>query len=386
MEIDRGPQPPPRRGPSWAPAVLAGLLGAALAIIVGVAFVLPQLRFDDPGGGATPSPTGTAIAGSPGVQPSPTFVRPTPTPVPTPLIYYVKSGDSLHSIAREFGTTARSIAFWNRDRYPSLDPESEQYAPDRIGVGWTFRLIPNHVYDEDAEPSLPPTVSSPSPGPSSGPATPVPTGPAGVVSHGPRGTDSVALTLDMGGRLDPAVEIMDWLVEHRVKATIFPTGKLGSTAEIGREVLRIVRDHPDLFDLGNHSWDHPSFTELTAAQMADQLWRTEEALAPLAGQSTHPWFRPPFGAWTRAVREGVGAAGWRSLVMWDIDTIDWRPTSEGGPTATDIEAKVLANAQGGSIVLMHLGGWHTLEALPGIVDGLAEKGLRPVTLEEMLGG
>jgi peptidoglycan/xylan/chitin deacetylase (PgdA/CDA1 family) len=119
--------------------------------------------------------------------------------------------------------------------------------------------------------------------------------------------------------------------------------------------------------------------------MADQLWRTEEALAPLGGQSTRPWFRPPFGAWTRAVREGVGAAGWRSIVMWDIDTIDWRPTSEGGPTATDIEAKVLANAQGGSIVLMHLGGWHTLEALPGIVDGLATKGLRPVTLEEMLG-
>ncbi|HEV8488842.1 MAG TPA: polysaccharide deacetylase family protein [Candidatus Limnocylindrales bacterium] len=386
MEIDPGPQPPPRRGRSWASAAFAGLLGAALAVLVGVALVLPQLQLRFGAPGASPSPTGTAIPGSAGPEPSRTFVRPTPTPVPTPLTYFVKSGDSLNSIADEFGTTARSIAFWNRDRYPSLDPESEQYAPDRIGVGWTFSLIPNAVYDEDAEPSLPPTAASPSPAPSAGPATPFPTGPADVVSHGPRGTDEVALTLDMGGRLDPAVEIMDWLVDHRVKATIFPTGELGSTTEIGREVLRIVRDHPDLFELGNHSWDHPSFTELTAAQMADQLWRTEEAIATLGGQSTRPWFRPPFGAWTRAVRDGVGAAGWRSLVMWDIDTIDWRPASEGGPTATDIEAKVLANAQGGSIVLMHLGGWHTLEALPGIADGLAEKGLRAVTLEEMLGG
>ena len=34
---------------------------------------------------------------------------------------------------------------------------------------------------------------------------------------------------------------------------------------------------------------------------------------------------------------------------------------------------------------MHLGGFNTLEALPGIVDGLRAKGLRPVTLEEMFG-
>lgn len=385
MEIDPGPQPPPRRGPSWMSPRLAGLLATVLAVLVALALVVPDLRLGGTDGpGTSANPTSTAVAGSPGPSPSRTFVRPTPTPRPTPLTYFVKSGDSLISIALEFRTTARSIGFWNRDRYPTLDPESEAYAPDRIGVGWTFTLIPKTVYDEDAEPSLPPS-GSPSPPPSV-PATPIPAGPAAVVSHGPRGTDHVALTLDMGGRLDPAVDIMDWLVDHRVKATIFPTGKLGSTTPIGREVVQIVRDHPDLFELANHSWDHPSFTELNASQMADQLWRTEEALAPLSGQTTRPWFRPPYGAWTKAVRDGVGAAGWQYLVMWDVDTLDWRPTSEGGPTATDIEAKVLANAQGGSIVLMHLGGWNTLEALPGIVDGLREQGLQPVTLEEMLGG
>ena len=33
---------------------------------------------------------------------------------------------------------------------------------------------------------------------------------------------------------------------------------------------------------------------------------------------------------------------------------------------------------------MHLGGWNTLEALPGILDACADLGLRPVTLTEML--
>jgi LysM domain-containing protein len=169
MDIDYGPQPPPRSGPSWVSVVLAGLLGATLAVLVGVVFVLPGLRQADPGSPAvrspagTPGPAATAVAGSPGPSPTRTFVRPTPTPQPTPLTYFVKSGDSLNSIADEFRTTARSIAFWNRDRYPSLDPDSEQYRPDRIGVGWTLTITPGTVYDEFAAPS-PAPVDSPSPG------------------------------------------------------------------------------------------------------------------------------------------------------------------------------------------------------------------------------
>ena len=75
--------------------------------------------------------------------------------------------------------------------------------------------------------------------------------------------------------------------------------------------------------------------------------------------------------------------------MWDIDTIDWRPVDNGdgppGPTAEQIVAKVKSNARGGSIVLMHLGGWHTLEALPGILQACEDLGLEPVTLSEMFG-
>jgi peptidoglycan/xylan/chitin deacetylase (PgdA/CDA1 family) len=355
----------------------------------------------DPGaaGPGTPGPSSpTPAPASPSVSPSPSFVRPTPTPYPTFATYVVRSGDTLTSIARQFDTTPRSIAFWNRDAYPTLDPDSEAYAPDRIALGWTLVLVPGTIYDDDARPTPAPTPAGtpaatpgqPTPGASPSPiVTPVPT-PAGgsstVISYGPRGTSKVALTLDMGGRLDPAIAIMDWLIANRVPATIFPTGKSGTTTEIGRTVLERVRDHPDLFVLANHSWDHPDFTKLTDAQIAEQLQRTEDALFQIVGRSTKPWFRPPYGAWNKAVRDAVGRAGWASTVMWDVDTIDWRPTSEGGPTAKDIEAKVLSRAQGGSIVLMHLGGWHTLEALPGIVQGLRTRGLEPVTLDEMFRG
>ena len=55
-----------------------------------------------------------------------------------------------------------------------------------------------------------------------------------------------------------------------------------------------------------------------------------------------------------------------------------------GPTADQIVTKVLSRAQGGSIVLMHLGGYKTFEALPRVVAGLRDAGFELVTLDELL--
>jgi hypothetical protein len=71
----------------------------------------------------------------------PASVRPTPTPAPTFEAYAVRSGDSLVAIARRFGTDGRSIAYWNRQQYPSLDPESAGYRPDNLQIGWVLQIL-----------------------------------------------------------------------------------------------------------------------------------------------------------------------------------------------------------------------------------------------------
>ena len=96
---------------------------------------------------ATPTPTPSPMPTGP--TPSPSFVRPTPTPLPTFLVYVVRPGDTLTSIARAHGTTARSIAFWNRTSHPSLDPDSPDYDPNRIEVAWILLLVPDIEIDED---------------------------------------------------------------------------------------------------------------------------------------------------------------------------------------------------------------------------------------------
>jgi len=376
----------PRRSFLESPLLAAGLVLVVLALAA--ALVVPGLL--GPSGSAAPpgspgpaTPPSTAAA-SPG---APTFVRPTPSPNPTFMTYIVSAGDSLNSIATAFHTTARSIAWWNRGAYPSLDPESEGYQPNRIEIGWALTLIPDTVVDDTNPPTPSPgPLPSATPGVSPGPTSQPTTAPAAtVVSHGPRTVKSIALTFDLGGRLVPALDIVGWLIDHEVHATLFPTGVSGTQTAKGLAAMQLAATRPDLFDFGNHSWDHPDFRDLTAPQMEDQLTRTQAALLPIVG-STTPWFRPPFGGSNGAVRAAVGAAGWKYLVMWDVDMIDWRPEVDGGPTAADMVAKLKANARGGSIVLMHLGGYNTLEALPGLLAATVTLGLQPVTLTEMLGG
>jgi LysM domain-containing protein len=158
-------EPPARRPRRRERSILdSPLLAASLAVVLlGLAAIvlIPVLLNSSgsvaqgsqlPTGGAPPTPT-----------PAPTFARPTPSPAPTFLTYTVKAGDTLNSIAKRYRTTGRSIAWWNRGRYPSLDPESATYDPNTIRRGWVLVLLPDTVVDDDNPPT-------PSPGPRGSPA------------------------------------------------------------------------------------------------------------------------------------------------------------------------------------------------------------------------
>jgi peptidoglycan/xylan/chitin deacetylase (PgdA/CDA1 family) len=354
----------------------------ALATLVWIAFVVFTIGCTTPG--VTPSPTAASPAppstpsATPPTTPSPSpTTRPSPTSTPDTVVYTVVRGDSLSLIAARFDTTWQSLVYWNRDRYPSLDPAQPGYSPNRIEVGWQLVVWPGVVVAYN--PPLPTPTPRSTPPPTAPPAA------SALVSHGSRSSTTVALTFDMGGRTDPAVAIMSWLRDHGVPATIFMTSASVDSTTAGRQVISIINTRPHLFDLGNHSYGHPDMTALSARQVADELRRAEAAIAAYADQSPRPLFRPPYGAWDSEVLVGAGAAGYRWTVMWDVDTIDWKPISDGGPSAAQIVEKVVGRAQGGSIVLMHLGGYETLDALSGIVDGLRARGYMFVTLATLLG-
>jgi peptidoglycan/xylan/chitin deacetylase (PgdA/CDA1 family) len=170
----------------------------------------------------------------------------------------------------------------------------------------------------------------------------------------------VALTFDDGPTpLTPA--ILEILEEHGARATMF---NLGSAAKA----------HPDQVEaqlaaghaVENHSQHHPDMTKLDPQAIADELVQANETLRDLGADPQ--WFRPPYGYTDDRVKAAVAAAGLRE-VLWTTDTFDWQE----GPVSEVVE-RALAVEPGGNI-LMHDGKQRTVDALPAILDGLAERGL-----------
>jgi len=155
--------------------------------------------------------------------------------------------------------------------------------------------------------------------------------------------------------------------------------------DTGRQVLALVEQHATMFEIGIHSYSHVDFTTLSADAMRAELERTDAAVSAHSKLTVKPLFRPPFGTVNASVLETVGASRYRHTVLWDVGTTDWRPESAGGPTTAQIVDRVLTTATGGSIVLMHLAGYHTAAALPPIIDGLRTRGFELVTVSELLG-
>jgi peptidoglycan-N-acetylglucosamine deacetylase len=163
--------------------------------------------------------------------------------------------------------------------------------------------------------------------------------------------------------------------------------------------MAIVRAHPELFEIGNHTMHHcdlvrgglgsPSTAPCaggppTADFIRRELTDAAAILQAQSGQRPVPYWRPPYGSINGAVLQAAAAAGYTKTFMWDIDTVDWKPIAESGPNAQQIATKVITQAESGSNVLMHLGGYETLSALRIMVPGLRDRGFLLTSLSDLL--
>lgn len=146
------------------------------------------------------------------------------------------------------------------------------------------------------------------------PATP------GEIYFGNGRTDLSLLHLgfDVEGDSTRFGAMLDVLDKHGVKATMFITG-LWAEQNPGWVRAIIARGH----EIANHTYSHPNIANLDAETLRQELNRTEDILWSLTGQSTKPWFRPPFGSRSAESLETVYGAGW-TTVIWTAGSEDWQ--------------------------------------------------------------
>lgn len=180
----------------------------------------------------------------------------------------------------------------------------------------------------------------------------------------------VALTFDDGP--GPHTDkLLGYLAKYRARATFFVVGQ--NTAMSGAVVRRTAQAG---HEIGGHSWSHRDLTKLTAAQIEDDLRRTERAIQAAAGV-TPKIVRPPYGAINSTVRKATK----QPMIMWSVDTEDWRYRNSSRV------ARVAVNSvKPGGIILFHDIHPTSVEAIPRVLKTLSERGYHFVTVSELFNG
>lgn len=195
----------------------------------------------------------------------------------------------------------------------------------------------------------------------------------GEITH-TAATTKIALTFDAGASPLPTPSILKTLRDNGLHVTFFLTGKW---CEKNPDLVRQIA--AEGHEIGNHTYSHPDLRKCTDEKIVDQLARTEELVKNLTGQSTRPYFRPPYGGRNKHVLEVAGGQGYTS-VYWSLDCLD---AYKKGITAEQIIDRVCSRIQGGDIVLMHCGSAATAQALPDLIARLKERGFEIVKVSEL---
>lgn len=237
---------------------------------------------------------------------------------------------------------------------------------------------PTTLAVETPSPTLTPTPRpSPTPTLTTTPTCTLVAGPlAPLITAGRAETGIIALTFDQGVRgAGETPRVLDILRDGAAPSTFF---LIGVWAENNPDLVRrmVAEGH----QIANHTYDHPNLTNLTDAEITQQMEQTEAIIAKITGKTTKPYMRPPSGSLDNRVLALMQRLGY-AVVYWTLDSTDWRRES----TPETIVNWVIEKAKPGDIVVFHGYSPKTAEALPAIVKGLKAKGYRFGTLSQVLG-
>jgi peptidoglycan/xylan/chitin deacetylase (PgdA/CDA1 family) len=201
--------------------------------------------------------------------------------------------------------------------------------------------------------------------------------PGATFARGRRDGDAMALTFDDGPNGDHTRAILDVLRREGVRATFF---LVGDAAARQPDLVRAIA--ADGHVIGNHTMHHRILSFLSRRDVEDEIGGAQEAITaagvprPTLFRAPHGFRGPFLGAALR--RLDLAPCAW-SHGVWDTDR----------PGAEVIAGRSRTAVGPGAVLLLHDGGegadrGQTAAALPAIIAAARARGLRLVTLPELM--
>jgi peptidoglycan-N-acetylglucosamine deacetylase len=198
----------------------------------------------------------------------------------------------------------------------------------------------------------------------------------------------IAISFDDGPDPQWTPKILDVLKEKKAPAVFFI---IGDQANKWPDILK--REFTEGHEIGNHTFTHPKFDEISHTQIRWELNLTQRLIESTLDVKTI-LFRPPYGIdhqpeYAEEVAQLPLVQDMGYLIVGQrIDPDDWS-LRDGKPIpAKEIVDSVLRQADNGNVILLHDGGGdrtQTVEALPQIIDALRDKGYQLVSVSDLIG-
>jgi peptidoglycan/xylan/chitin deacetylase (PgdA/CDA1 family) len=183
----------------------------------------------------------------------------------------------------------------------------------------------------------------------------------------------IALTFD-DGPSKYAGELLDIFKKHKVKATFFLEGQyVKSRPAFAKRMAK------EGHDLGNHSYTHPHFPEISDARIRQEITRTQDVVHKATGVKPK-LLRPPYGEADDRVLE-IATQMRMPVVLWNAGSRDWALRD-----ANAIYEQVMSEVKPGAVVLMHDWVRETIDAMPRIVTALQKQGYHLVNVSTLFQG
>ena len=167
-------------------------------------------------------------------------------------------------------------------------------------------------------------------------------------------------------------ELLNILDRYEARTTFFLVGFWAEKyPELVAEI--VARGH----EIGNHSATHPHMSQLSAAQIREELRKTSDLVKSITGQPT-TLFRPPYGEYNDLVVRVSREEGYE-CVQWNVDSLDWKNLG-----TQNMITQCTKSVNPGDIVLFHNDSKYILEALPTILEYYTQAGYRIIPISELL--